>query len=168
MNHESRRNDAISGQVAGFLKHLAFGVVLMLALVAPTLALAQAGNAVTPPQFTDRAEAKRFHALTEELRCVKCQNQSLADSNAAIAQDLRLEVLDLMRQGKTDAEVKHYLVARYGEFVLYRPRVEPTTWLLWFGPAVLLLVGGFVVAGIVRKRSGKRQSAAAVDEDQEW
>ena len=168
MNHESCRNDAISGQVAGFLKHLAFGVALMLALVAPTLALAQAGNAVTPPQFTDRAEAKRFHALTEELRCVKCQNQSLADSNAAIAQDLRLEVLDLMRQGKTDAEVKHYLVARYGEFVLYRPRVEPTTWLLWFGPAVVLLVGGFVVAGIVRKRSGKRQSAAAVDEDQEW
>ena len=168
MNHELRRNDAISGQVAGFLKHLAFGVALMLALLAPTLALAQAGNAVTPPQFTDRAEAKRFHALTEELRCVKCQNQSLADSNAAIAQDLRLEVLDLMRQGKTDAEVKHYLVARYGEFVLYRPRVEPTTWLLWFGPAVVLLVGGFVVAGIVRKRSGKRQSAAAVDEDQEW
>ena len=168
MNHESRRNNAISGQVAGFLKHLAFGVALMLALVAPTLALAQAGNAVTPPQFTDRAEAKRFHALTEELRCVKCQNQSLADSNAAIAQDLRLEVLDLMRQGKTDAEVKHYLVARYGEFVLYRPRVEPTTWLLWFGPAVVLLVGGFVVAGIVRKRSGKRQSATAVDEDQEW
>ena len=168
MNHESCRNDAISGQVAGFLKHLAFGVALMLALVAPTLALAQAGNAVTPPQFTDRAEAKRFHALTEELRCVKCQNQSLADSNAAIAQDLRLEVLDLMRQGETDAEVKHYLVARYGEFVLYRPRVEPTTWLLWFGPAVVLLVGGFVVAGIVRKRSGKRQSAAAVDEDQEW
>ena len=168
MNHESRRNNAISGQVAGFLKHLAFGVALMLALVAPTLALAQAGNAVTPPQFTDRAEAKRFHALTEELRCVKCQNQSLADSNAAIAQDLRLEVLDLMRQGKTDAEVKHYLVARYGEFVLYRPRVEPTTWLLWFGPAVVLLVGGFVVAGIVRRRSGKRQSATAVDEDQEW
>ena len=168
MNHESRRNNAISGQVAGFLKHLAFGVALMLALVAPTLALAQAGNAVTPPQFTDRAEAKRFHALTEELRCVKCQNQSLADSNAAIAQDLRLEVLDLMRQGETDAEVKHYLVARYGEFVLYRPRVEPTTWLLWFGPAVVLLVGGFVVAGIVRRRSGKRQSATAVDEDQEW
>ena len=168
MNHESCRNDAISAQVAGFLKHLAFGVALMLALVAPTLALAQAGNAVTPPQFTDRAEAKRFHALTEELRCVKCQNQSLADSNAAIAQDLRLEVLDLMRQGKTDAEVKHYLVARYGEFVLYRPRVEPTTWLLWFGPAVVLLVGGFVVAGIVRRRSGKRQSATAVDEDQEW
>jgi len=169
MNRDSSRETAISTPAIGFLKNLAFGVALMLALVAPTLALAQAGNAVTPPQFTDTAEAKRFHALTEELRCVKCQNQSLADSNAAIAQDLRLEVLDLMRQGKTDAEVKHYLVARYGEFVLYRPRVEPTTWLLWFGPAVLLLAGGFVVAGIVRKRSAKQPVAgSARDEDQEW
>src|SRR3546814_989627 len=115
----------------------------MLVLLAPAAALAQAGDVVAPPQFNDRAEAERFHALTEELRCVKCQNQSLADSNAQIAQDLRQEVLDLMRQGKTDAEVKQYLVARYGEFVLYRPRVEPTTWLLWFGPAVLFLIGGF-------------------------
>ncbi|MGH8086269.1 MAG: cytochrome c-type biogenesis protein [Lysobacter sp.] len=149
-------------------KRLVHTVVLLLALLVPATALAQAGDAVAPPQFTDRAEAKRFHALTEELRCVKCQNQSLADSNAQIAQDLRQEVFELMRQGKTDAEVKHYLVARYGEFVLYRPRVEPTTWLLWFGPAVLLLAGGFVVAGIVRRRSGKRPSVAAVDEDQEW
>ena len=153
-------------------RRIALSTMLMLALLVPPLAFAQAGDAVAPPQFTDRAEAKRFHALTEELRCVKCQNQSLADSDAQIAQDLRQEVLELMRQGKTDAEVKHYLVARYGEFVLYRPRVEPTTWLLWFGPAVLLLVGGFVVAGIVRKRSaaGKGQPAAgtAPDDDQEW
>ena len=143
-------------------------VLLTLAWALPTAALAQAATTVAPPEFTSRAEAERFHALTEELRCVKCQNQSLADSNAAIAQDLRNEVLVLMRKDMTDAEIKQYLVARYGEFVLYRPRVEPTTWLLWFGPAVVLLVGGFVVAGIVRKRSGKRQSAAAVDEDQEW
>ena len=166
MNHESCRNDAISAQVAGFLKHLAFGVALMLALVAPTLALAQAGNAVTPPQFTDRAEAKRFHALTEELRCVKCQNQSLADSNAQVVRDLRREVLDLMRQGRNDAEVKDFLVARYGEFVLYRPRVEGATWLLWFGPALLLLVGGFVVARIVRRRADT--APAASDDGQEW
>ncbi|GAB2618366.1 cytochrome c-type biogenesis protein [Novilysobacter erysipheiresistens] len=147
---------------------IAVVVALLLALLAPALALGQAADVSAPPQFTDRTEAERFHALTEELRCVKCQNQSLADSDAAIAQDLRNEVLELMRQGKTNAEVKHYLVARYGEFVLYRPRVEPTTWLLWFGPAVLLLVGGFVVAGIVRKRSGNRQPAEAVDDDQEW
>lgn len=144
-------------------------LVLLLALLVPAVAVAQAGDTATPPQFNDSAEAQRFHALTGELRCVKCQNQSLADSNAQIAQDLRQEVFDLMRQGKTDSEIKHYLVARYGEFVLYRPRVEPATWLLWFGPAVLLLAGGFIVAGIVRKR-GNRQPAVrtASDEDQEW
>jgi len=149
-------------------KRIAVVATLFLALLVPATSFAQAGSTAAPPQFNDTTEAERFHALTEELRCVKCQNQSLADSNAQIAQDLRQEVLDLMRQGKTDAEVKQYLVARYGEFVLYRPRVEPTTWLLWFGPAVLLLIGGFVVAGIVRRRSGNRQSAAVADEDQEW
>ena len=139
--------------------------MLMLALLAPASAFAQAGDAVAPPQFTDRAEARRFHALTEELRCVKCQNQSLADSNAQIARDLRREVLELMRQGRSDAEIKDFLVARYGEFVLYRPRVEASTWLLWLGPAVLLLAGGVVVARIVRTRS---TNAAAPDDEQEW
>ena len=140
-------------------------LALLLSCIAP--AFAQAVDPA-PLVFRDQAEARRFHALTAELRCVKCQNQSLADSNAQIAHDLRREVLDLMREGRSDAEVKDFLVARYGEFVLYRPRVEPTTWLLWFGPVAVLLVGGFVVAGIVRKRSGNRQAAAAVDEDQEW
>lgn len=146
-------------------------VLLTLAWALPTAALAQAATTVAPPEFTSRAEAERFHALTEELRCVKCQNQSLADSNAAIAQDLRNEVLVLMRKDMTDAEIKQYLVARYGEFVLYRPRVEPTTWLLWFGPAVLLLAGGLVVVGIVRRRADPRAAAApdeARDQDQEW
>ena len=144
----------------------------MLAVVCASVALAappvtgEAGAA--PLRFEDAGEARRFQRLVSELRCVMCQNQSLADSDALIAHELRAEVLALMRQGRDDAAIKAHLVARYGEFVLYRPRVEPTTWLLWFGPAVVLLVGGFVVAGIVRKRSGKRQSAAAVDEDQEW
>lgn len=141
----------------------------LLALGLPVDGFAQAATTVAPPQFVDRAEAERFHALTEELRCVKCQNQSLADSNAAIAQDLRNEVLELMRKDMSDEQIKHYLVARYGEFVLYRPRVEPTTWLLWFGPVALLLVGGFVVARIVRRRSAAPHSAAIpADDDQEW
>lgn len=139
-----------------------------LALLFSTAALAQATDPVAPPQFTDRAEARRFHALTEELRCVKCQNQSLADSHASIAQDLRVEVLELMRQGRSDEEIKHYLVARYGEFVLYRPRVEPGTWLLWFGPAALLLAGGVLVAVIVRRRSRVRGEVPAADDGQEW
>jgi len=136
---------------------------LLLFFVAP--AFAQAVDPA-PLVFRDQAEARRFHALTEELRCVKCQNQSLADSNAQIAHDLRREVLELMREGRSDAEVKDFLVARYGEFVLYRPRVEGTTWLLWFGPVLLVLAGGFVVARIVRRRGGG--APASIDDGQEW
>src|SRR3546814_18185872 len=81
-----------------------------------------------------------------------CQNQSLADSDAQIAHDLRREVLDLMHQGKSDDAVVAFLVARYGEFVRYKPAVAPSTWLLWFGPALLLLLGGIVVGLTVRSR----------------
>ena len=160
--------------------------LLLLALLVPVLAFAQAIKDPAPPQFTDQAEADRFHALTSELRCVKCQNQSLADSNASIAQDLRHEVLALMRQDKSDAEVKKYLVDRYGEFVLYRPQVDPKTWLLWFGPGLVLLIGAVVVVNVVRRhaavrpdvtRTGRKganaidenaENARVADEDQEW
>jgi cytochrome c-type biogenesis protein CcmH len=97
-----------------------------------------------------------------------CQNQSLADSNAQIAHDLRREVLALMREGRSDAQIKDYLVARYGEFVLYKPRVEGRTWLLWFGPLALLLAGGVVVALVVRRHGGGRAGAVAEDDGQEW
>lgn len=128
-------------------------------------AFAQVASNTAPLQFRDAAEERRFHALAAELRCVMCQNQSLADSNAQIARDLRVEVLQLMRQGKSDAEVKQFLVARYGEFVLYRPQVDSKTWLLWFGPALLLVAGGFVVGRLVRRRDG----ASTPDDDaQEW
>lgn len=127
---------------------------------------AQPAKPEAPPQFTNVAEEKRFHALVSELRCVMCQNQSLADSNAQIARDLRNEVLELMRQGKSDAQIKDFLVARYGEFVLYRPQVESKTWLLWFGPALVLLAGGFIVAGLVRRRSSI--ATTTNDDEQEW
>ena len=139
-------------------------LALLLAL-APCIASAQASDPA-PLQFTDRAEEQRFHALVSELRCVMCQNQSLADSNAQIAHDLRREVLTLMREGRNDDEIEQFLVARYGEFVLYRPRVEAATWLLWFGPALLLLVGGFVVARVVGRHAGK--DPVPTDEGQEW
>ncbi len=123
-------------------------------------------NTAAPLQFNDSAEERRFHALVSELRCVMCQNQSLADSNALIARDLRREVLELIRQGRSDAEVKQFLVARYGEFVLYQPRMTGKTWLLWFGPAVLLLAGVVWVARVVRKRSTRH--VVATDDTQEW
>ena len=120
----------------------------------------------TPLQFSSTAEQERFQRLTAELRCVMCQNQSLADSDAQIAHDLRREVLGLMQQGRTDAQVKQFLVERYGEFVLYRPQVSSATWLLWFGPGVLLLAGALVVWRIIASRSGKGQ--VPVDDGQEW
>jgi cytochrome c-type biogenesis protein CcmH len=85
----------------------------------------------------------RLKALSEELRCLVCQNQSLADSNAELALDLKREVERLMTEGKTDADIKAFLVQRYGDFVLYKPPVQNNTLLLWGGPFVLLAVGGF-------------------------
>jgi len=121
-----------------------------------------------PLEFRDPAEEARFRALTEQLRCVMCQNQSLADSNALIAQDLRREVLGMIRQGKSDEQIKQYLVARYTDFVLYQPRVAPTTWLLWFGPLLLLAAGAVVVARIVGRHGRGAPPAAQESEDQEW
>jgi len=130
-----------------------------------TSAFAQPAAPDAPLQFRDAAEEARFHALASELRCVMCQNQSLADSNAKIAGDLRGEILQLMRHGQSDAQIEQFLVARYGEFVLYKPRIEGRTWLLWFGPALVLLAGGALVAGIVRRRS---RAAVPDDQSQEW
>ena len=149
------------------MKALLALVFALATLFATPIARAQVGTDVAPLQFKDAREEARFHALVSELRCVMCQNQSLADSNAQIAFDLRREVLALMREGRSDAEIKEFLVARYGEFVLYRPRVERTTWLLWLGPGLLLLGGGFVLARIVRKRATAR-GPVADDSDQEW
>lgn len=121
-----------------------------------------------PIEFHDRAEERRFRALTEQLRCVMCQNQSLADSNAMIAQDLRREILQLMRAGRSDAQIKQFLVERYTDFVLYQPRVAPGTWLLWFGPLLLLAGGAVALVGIVRKHGRGAPPAAPENDSQEW
>lgn len=141
--------------------------LILLSAGAVDTASAQSVQDNAPLQFVDAAEEKRFHTLAAELRCVMCQNQSLADSNALIAHELRREVLALMRQGKDDHEVQEFLVARYGEFVLYQPRVESKTWLLWFGPLLLVLAGAIVIVVIVRHRA---QGATLVprDDTQEW
>ncbi len=140
-------------------------VALLLTGMPPAFAQANQQADAAPLQFRDDAEATRFHSLASELRCVMCQNQSLADSNALIALQLRHEVLALMREDKSDAQIKDFLVQRYGEFVLYKPKVEGSTWLLWAGPALLLLIGAGVVAAIVRKR---KPVSVAGDDSQEW
>ena len=109
-------------------------------------------------------EARMVH-ISEELRCLVCQNETLASSRADLAKDLRDEVRDLIRQGKTDPEIKTYLVARYGDFVLYRPEVKPSTWALWWGPAVMLGLGLITALWAVRTRRKNAAADAAIDAD---
>jgi cytochrome c-type biogenesis protein CcmH len=117
---------------------IAFGLGLAVLLSA-------SGHAAdTPLGFSDKARQAEFETLLEELRCLVCQNQSLADSHADLAQDLRQEVYRMLDEGRSRAEVLEFMVARYGDFVLYRPPVKNTTWLLWGAP-LLLLVGVAVV-----------------------
>ena len=92
-------------------------------------------------EFSDESLRPRFQQLVEELRCPKCQNQNLADSNSPISQDLRREIQRMLEQQMTDQQIKDYLKSRYSEFILYRPEVNKSTWLLWGSPAVILLLG---------------------------
>jgi cytochrome c-type biogenesis protein CcmH len=118
-------------------------------------------------EFNDEVTKIRFQALSKELRCPKCQNQNLADSNSPIAADLRRELYELLQQGKADSEIVDFMVDRYGEFVLYRPRVSELTYVLWFGPAVLILLGIIVVIVIVRRKPVDKKSLALSAEQQE-
>jgi len=110
--------------------------------------------------FSDEVSKTRYQALVKELRCPKCQNQNLADSNSQIAVDLRQEVYEMIQQNKSDKEIVDFMVERYGEFVLYRPKVSSLTYILWFGPAVLLLLGVFIVVFILKRKAPKEQKQA--------
>ena len=110
------------------------------------------------PMAADVEVEKRMVAISEELRCLVCQNESLSGSHAELAQDLRREIRTLIGQGKTDKEILDFMVARYGDFVRYRPPVKPTTWLLWGGP--FLLLGGGIAALIAFLRRRATDGAA--------
>lgn len=96
--------------------------------------------------FSNPAEQERFFALTAQLRCLVCQNTSIADSNAPLAKDLRDRVYVMLRRGKSDSQIKAYLVARYGDFILFKPPLEPRTYILWLAPGILLLIGMAILA----------------------
>ena len=104
------------------------------------------------PPFEDPQLEAEYQALIKEVRCLVCQNQTIADSNAPLASDLRREIREMMGEGATRGEVNEFLVARYGDFVLYRPRFQPSTWALWIGPAFFVLLGMVVFARILRSR----------------
>jgi cytochrome c-type biogenesis protein CcmH len=105
------------------------------------------------PAFEDPVQQARYERLAQELRCLVCQNQTIGDSNAELAVDLRRELKGLMASGKTDAEIMKYMTDRYGDFVLFRPPVKPLTWLLWGAPGILLLIGLGSAAVIITKKA---------------
>jgi cytochrome c-type biogenesis protein CcmH len=119
---------------------------------------------VTPSAWCDDALDTRLKSLENELRCLVCQNQTLAESSAPLAEDLRKEVRDLATGGKSDDEIRTYLVARYGDFVLYKPPVKSTTYVLWFGPFVLLAGGAVAWWMLIRRRSRATGDAATLTE----
>ena len=118
-------------------------------------------------KFKDEATKLRFQILSKELRCPKCQNQNLADSNAKIAVDLRKNLYNLLQEGKTDQEIIDFMVYRYGDFVLYRPQLKKQTYILWFGPIVVILGFALSVIFVLRKRSkGKANELALSSKEQ--
>lgn len=125
-----------------------------LLLTAMLLCVMGVAHAIdSQPPFLDPAIQARYEALTHELRCLVCQDETVADSNAELAADFRRQIHDMVAAGKTDAEIKSYMVGRYGDFVLYKPPVQSNTALLWIGPFILLLVALVVVSLIVRRRA---------------
>ncbi len=123
---------------------LILAVSLMLPLAVAAIDTGQA--------FEDPELQARYEKIITEVRCLKCQNQTIKDSNAFLADDLRREIRRMLTEGKTDAEIFDFLVLRYGEFALYRPRMSGKTLILWLAPGILLLIGGTVVVRVLRQR----------------
>ena len=121
--------------------------LLLICLIA-SLAIAKDAQ----PLGEDPAVEQRLTKLSQELRCLVCQNETLADSRADLAEDLRREIREQIKAGKSDKEIIAFLTERYGQFILYRPRVTPTTYLLWFGPFVLLLAGITILFRYIKQR----------------
>lgn len=131
-------------------------LVILLALAGGPLQAA-----IETYEFKDEATREAFSGLAERLRCPKCQNESLASSDAPIANDMRDRVYEMLQEGQSPESIVDYMVARYGDFVNYIPRRDETTWVLWYGPVVLLILGGLVVVAIARHR---RRPSPAPDE----
>jgi cytochrome c-type biogenesis protein CcmH len=134
-------------------------VCLRASLLLLSLLCLPAWSVIEVDRLSSPELSARYQQLVAEYRCPKCQNQNLAESNSPISIDLRTEIRRLLEEGASDAQISDYLVARYGEFVLYRPRVQASTYLLWLAPAVLLLLGLLVVVFIVRRQ--KRAACTA-------
>ena len=130
---------------------------IAMALLILALACGGAMGKEAVPLAEDEAVEARLIGISEEMRCLVCQNESLAGSHAELAEDLRREIRTQIKQGKSDQEVMDFMVSRYGDFVRYRPPLKPVTWLLWFGPFLLLAVGVVALVVFLRRRGSRVQ-----------
>ena len=137
--------------------------LLLIVLCAFSLGIAYAKDAA--PLADDPLTEQRLISISEEMRCLVCQNESLAGSRSDLANDLRREIRILIKEGKSDDQIRTFMVERYGDFVLYRPPVKPITWLLWIGPFVILLIGIVGLLGYLRRRNSSVPSTILTDED---
>mgnify|MGYP006052598651 CR=1 FL=1 len=135
---------------------------LLLASLFSFALYGMAHAAIDTYQFKDEVERERFRTLTAELRCPKCQNQNIADSNAPIATDLRREIFRMLEEGQSNSEIVDFLVLRYGDFVLYKPPVDTRTYLLWYGPFALLGLGALGLGVLVLRRRKVENNPAQV------
>ncbi len=117
------------------------------------------------PLAADPELEKRVEAVSSELRCLVCQNQTIADSHAELAIDLKNQVREMLRSGKSNDDVVNYMVDRYGDFVRYKPPMKPTTYFLWFGPGILIIVGLFVLMVTLRKRKARIDESPQMSQD---
>ncbi|GHB20731.1 hypothetical protein GCM10009038_19380 [Salinicola rhizosphaerae] len=140
-----------------------FGVSIGLLLVS-LLMSASVSAAIEVQDFQDPALASRYADLSSRLRCPKCQNESIAASNSPISADMRARVATLLREGESDKQIESAMVSRFGDYVLYDPKLETRTWLLWGLPFALVLIGGSVIAGFVIKR--RRLAQRSLDDDE--
>ena len=134
-------------------------VIVVLTLLLSFSVFAQKQDVQEPLIFESQQQQDRFDELTKELRCLVCQNQNLADSDAPLAHDLRREVHAMLQTGQSNEEIKQFMVERYGDFVLYRPPVQQNTYLLWLGPIVLLLIGALILRVNIKKRAALLESS---------
>ena len=146
------------------MKRLILNTALAVSIV--LFASVSTGREAVPMAEDPKLEA-RLVDISQELRCLVCQNESLASSHAELADDLRQEVRELIRSGKSDQDIKDFLVARYGDFVLYRPEVKPLTWVLWFGPFLLLAIAAIFLGVYLRQRRAVAALAVMTEDERE-
>jgi cytochrome c-type biogenesis protein CcmH len=123
--------------------------------------------AVDTFEFATDEQQHRFRSMSDEFRCPMCQNTSLTGSNGGVAEDLRREIYLMIMDGKTDDEIEQFMYERYGDFVFYKPRLQLTTILLWFGPLLFFLVGGWIILGIVRRAKPQEKAQVVLNKDEQ-